>query len=378
VSIREIWIHALGAKIGGGITYLQSALPELFRQLEGRDVRVILLLPAALPAGIDAPGWVEVRTYPHASRQVFRLLFDQLVLPFQLLGGRGRTALYCTGSFSPFWPPVRTVALLRNAIYFDPEFLRRELPQTARIRRLQGWVIALGARRCAEVHYPTESMRRLVEEGYPALAPRGRANAFGINSRITAGGALVPRERAPGEPWTFLYVMNYTLQKNLGFLLGALAQARAAGLPVRVRITSRLADGPPATEAADRARIARDHLIESGYLELAGPQHGAALRQAYADADACVFPSICEAFGHPMLEALALGRPLICADRPFAREICGEHALYVDPERPEELVDLWRRWPEPAGSLPPLPSGELERRFSWEGHVSRLLEGLLR
>lgn len=373
--IEEIWIHALGAKIGGGITYLQSALPELFRQLEGRGVRVILLLPAALPAGIEAPDWVEVKTYPRASRQALRLLFDQLVLPFRLLGRRA--VLYCTGSFSPFWQPVRTVALLRNAIYFDPEFLRRELPRTARIRRLQGWVIASGARRCAEIHYPTASMRGLVEAAYPPLARQGRVNAFGINARIVQGGALAPRGRLAGEPWTFLYVMNYTLQKNLGYLLDALARAKAERLPVRVRLTSKLADGPPATEAADRERIARDGLVEAGYLELAGPQHGAALRQAYADADACVFPSICEAFGHPMVEALALGRPLVCADRPFAREICGDHALYVDPERPETLVELWRRWPEPAGAIPPLPPGELAERFSWQGHVARLLEGLL-
>lgn len=373
--VEEIWIHALGAKIGGGITYLQSALPVLFRQLEGRGVRVILLLPAALPAGIEAPDWVEVRTYPRASRQALRLLFDQLVLPFRLLGRRA--VLYCTGSFSPFWQPVRTVALLRNAIYFDPEFLRRELPKTARIRRFQGWVIALGARRCAEIHYPTAAMRGLVEADYPPLARQGRVNAFGINARIVQGGALAPRDRTAGEPWTFLYVMNYTLQKNLGYLLDALARAKTERLPVRVRLTSRLEDGPPATEAADRAQIARDRLVESGYLELAGPQHGAALRQAYADADACVFPSICEAFGHPMVEALALGRPLLCSDRPFAREICGEHALYIDPERPETLVDLWRRWPQPAGSLPPVRPEELARRFSWEGHVARLLEGLL-
>ena len=100
------------------------------------------------------------------------------------------------------------------------------------------------------------------------------------------------------------------------------------------------------------------------------------LSDAYRAADACLFPSLCESFGHPLVEALALGKPVIAADRPYAREICGEHALYVDPGKPEDLVGLWRRWPEPAHGLPALAQTELLRRFSWSDHVDRLLDGL--
>src|SRR5262249_37321169 len=151
----------------------------------------------------------------------------------------------------------------------------------------------------------------------------------------------------------FLYVMTYTLQKNLAFVLRALAQARSEGLRVAVAVTSRLDGGSPTSFARDRELIERHDLIGSGYLIPVGPKNGEELVRLYHDVDACLFPSVCESFGHPLVEALALRKPLVCADRPYAREVCGPHALYVDPDRPEELVRLWREWPAVRDRLPP-------------------------
>ena len=390
---REIWIHALGAKAGGGLTYLHAVLPELVRRLDGTGTRLVLLLPAPLAGPSRAalpdplPEWLEVRPLPRfAANAVSRVLFDQLVLPLWLLLRRrdrpGGAALFCSGSFAPLLPPVRTVVLLRNAIYFDDEFLARELPGRRRSLRLQGRLIAAGARRSAEVHFPSASFRSLVEQRHPRLAERARVNLYGVRPQFAAAPSPADQTPAPARPagegrrWTFLYVMTYTLQKNLGYVLEALGRAKAEGLPVRVQVTCRLDPGPRASQAADRALLARHQLIESGHLELLGPRFGAELLAAYEAADACLFPSLCESFGHPLVEAMALGKPLIAADRSYARELCGAHALYVDPRRPEELVALWRRWPAPAAGLPALPREELLGRFSWGDHVDRLLAGL--
>ena len=388
VQPSEIWIHALGAKVGGGITYLQSVLPELARRLEGTGTRLVLLLPSPLaPSDIPAlphpmPDWIEVRPLPRfAASPAARMLFDQLVLPLWLLGKRGRAVLFCSGSFAPLLPPVQTVVLLRNAIYFDDEFLACERPGLRRSLRLQGRLIAAGARRAHEVHFPSASFGSQVERRHPCLAGRARVNGYGVHPLFVpaAGTAEVPataRGNGRDPRWTFLYVMTYTLQKNLGFLLEALAQAKAEGLPVRVQVTSRLDAGPLATFAADRQLIERHALVDSGHLEPIGPRFGDELLAAYRAADACLFPSLCESFGHPLVEAMALGKPVIAADRPYAREICSAHALYVDPAKPEDLVALWRRWPEPTRGLPALSHPELLRRFSWSDHVDRLLDGL--
>lgn len=64
----------------------------------------------------------------------------------------------------------------------------------------------------------------------------------------------------------------------------------------------------------------------------------AEMRQAYARADALLFPSLEESYGLPLVEAIHLGLPIICADRPYARTLCGDVAIYFDPFQPQSLV----------------------------------------
>lgn len=49
-------------------------------------------------------------------------------------------------------------------------------------------------------------------------------------------------------------------------------------------------------------------------------------------ARALLFPSRAEGFGLPLLEAAALGVPVVCSDLPVARELLGTNAVYLDPD----------------------------------------------
>jgi len=62
------------------------------------------------------------------------------------------------------------------------------------------------------------------------------------------------------------------------------------------------------------------------------------LREAYTLATALVMPSLVETVGLPMLEAASVGTPVVAADRPYARDVCGDAALYFDPLDPESLA----------------------------------------
>jgi glycosyltransferase involved in cell wall biosynthesis len=63
----------------------------------------------------------------------------------------------------------------------------------------------------------------------------------------------------------------------------------------------------------------------------AGRLSDAALRLAYAGADAVVYPSLCEGFGRVCLEAMVTGSPLACSDLPVTREVSGSYGIYFDP-----------------------------------------------
>ena len=56
-----------------------------------------------------------------------------------------------------------------------------------------------------------------------------------------------------------------------------------------------------------------------------------ALRRLIAHAKALLMPSFAEGFGLPVIEALALGTPVIASDLPAHREVGGDLAIYRDP-----------------------------------------------
>ena len=71
-------------------------------------------------------------------------------------------------------------------------------------------------------------------------------------------------------------------------------------------------------------------------------------------------------FGLPLLEAEALGVPVLCTDLPVLREVGGEYPIYL----PEGDLYLWRqrietlaRGPRPPSVRPAIAPGVRERRL---------------
>jgi glycosyltransferase involved in cell wall biosynthesis len=79
-------------------------------------------------------------------------------------------------------------------------------------------------------------------------------------------------------------------------------------------------------------------LTDTGWIRFLGRLPGPAMREAYSAADAVFFPSLHESYGLPLVEAMALGLIVICADRPYARWLCEEEAVYFDPNSAESAV----------------------------------------
>jgi glycosyltransferase involved in cell wall biosynthesis len=56
------------------------------------------------------------------------------------------------------------------------------------------------------------------------------------------------------------------------------------------------------------------------------------LQALYTLAHVLLFPSLCEGFGWPIIEAQACGCPVVTSDRPPLTEVAGDAALFVPPE----------------------------------------------
>jgi glycosyltransferase involved in cell wall biosynthesis len=77
--------------------------------------------------------------------------------------------------------------------------------------------------------------------------------------------------------------------------------------------------------ALARCRTLHDRVI------LAHGLSSPALRRLITHAKALLMPSLAEGFGLPIIEALAVGTPVIASDLPAHREVAGNLAIYRDP-----------------------------------------------
>ena len=96
----------------------------------------------------------------------------------------------------------------------------------------------------------------------------------------------------------------------------------------------------------EQARPIREAAAASGrraLIRMPGYRQGRALRAAYAEAQALVFPSLCESFGIPVVEAMAQGIPVALADSTALPEIGGEAGWYFDPRSTESIANSLRR-----------------------------------
>jgi glycosyltransferase involved in cell wall biosynthesis len=126
----------------------------------------------------------------------------------------------------------------------------------------------------------------------------------------------------------FLYVGDTEWRKNLRGVLEALAD-----VPCQVKLVI------AGKRAPEDLRL-RNWLEETGTLErvvLPGYVPDDDLPCLYGHARGFIFPTRYEGFGLPIAEALACGCPVITSRNSSLPEVAGTAAIYIDPERPNEI-----------------------------------------
>jgi hypothetical protein len=192
----------------------------------------------------------------------------------------------------------------------------------------------------------TESMREQLVASYPELRdrvtviPQPVPHWFGVAPRFTA--------RVGTPALRLFYPAAGYPHKNHG-LFTRMDTVRDGASPVEIVVT--LGEGnaalpsPPAW-VRDVGRLDPEECMVW-----------------YRGVDALFFPSLLESYGLPLVEAMTMGLPIVCADLPYARWLCGEGGIYFDPRNAESAWQAIR---------------ELEQRLAhgwapdWSTALSRL------
>jgi glycosyltransferase involved in cell wall biosynthesis len=244
------------------------------------------------------------------------------------------------------WPPVEWLAGAADIVHSPAPLL---IPS----RRARPVITVHDLDFLAHPERASGEMRR----DYPSLvrAHSGRASLVVVNSQDTARAVQhelgVPAGRIvlcrPGVPsWIgtpapatppadryVLFVGTLEPRKNLGVLLDAWERLVVSrpGLP-RLRVVGGVR---PGGEHWVR-RMSRPPL--AGHVDYVGYVSAADRRALYEGAQLLVLPSLHEGFGLPVLEAMALGVPVITSDRGALPEVAGDAGITVKAEDPAGLA----------------------------------------
>jgi glycosyltransferase involved in cell wall biosynthesis len=290
------------------------------------------------------------------------------------------------------WPPIDWWTGAVDWIYCPAEYFvatRRarlavtshDVLQTLRFepprkRELLGRIFARADLILSVSHYNTQQLLEgfSIPEHRVAYVPNGAEDLFfqpapeQDRSRVRADLGL------PAKVPYLLSVANVQPRKNLLRLVKAVSRLPEVNSGELGLVLIGAGDGEEAVQLREAAAAAGPRAL----ICMPGYRQGNALRAAYAEAAALVFPSLCESFGIPAVEAMAQGTAVALADSTALPEIGGEAGWYFDPTSEEAITGTVRSLLD--------DSHERSRRialgrsiaagYNWQAANDRLVEAL--
>jgi glycosyltransferase involved in cell wall biosynthesis len=282
-----------------------------------------------------------------------------------LIGGRYDVALSATPLLVPSRASVKVVTVHDFDFLDHPERtwgeMRRDFPVMVSRHVRAADLVATNSRFTA-----LEAERRL---GIPP--ERLVVCRPGIPDWIAALDGWRDSRPAPGG--YILFVGTLEGRKNVPGLLAAYAKL-VAKRPAAPNLVLAGAAAPGASDWLQRALVGplANRVEVRGYV---APGERPAL---YAGAAMLVLPSYMEGFGLPVLEAMALGLPVLVSSRGALPEVAGDAGVILDPDDADGWADAMARVvAEPGLSASMSAKGRAQAaRFSWQDTAAALVDRL--
>lgn len=332
-----------------------AATPTGVQRYSGELARRIMSADAAarviVPSNALLPEWLPASRVTRSRLRGFA--FEQIALPWL---ARGATLLSLAASA----PLIK-----RDHVVMMPDALVARYPETFS-RRFVLWYTLMYrvlVRRARHLITISEFSRRELADVLRVAPERFTLVYAGHEHALDTAAEPVPLDDELAAQTAQPYVLcigSLTPSKNLAPATKALAEAG-----IRVVVVG--ASGVKRVYAEEQGLTA-----EGVYL--AGRLSDGQIARLLQGAQALVFPSLYEGFGLPVVEAQALGCPVIASDRASIPEVGGDGALYFDALRPEQAVALVRGLDSDA-RRELVQAGERNvARFSWDAGAQRILD----
>lgn len=352
---EHLVLYAPNVGTGGGLVLLRELLSA-----EWPAQRITAILDRrgkaeseAIPQAIDAI-WV--------TPSLRGRLRAELIL--RRIGG-ARHVVFCLHNLPPVFPVAAPVVCLVQNAYLAGLIKTSVLRGRVRLR--------IAAERFLASIFSRRVRRYVVQTPTMALALRQRLSPKDIPIDVLpfAPAQFVRTRELPKKPgrgaptsplkqWDFIYVSDGASHKNHRRLFAAWCILAEQGFAPSLAITlhpQRDAQLRDVVEKLNRSTVRIEDLGQLPHREVLA---------AYDRAGALIFPSYCESFGNPLIEAQSRGLPIVAAERDYVRDVCIPTETF-DPLSPRSIASAVLRFlgrnPGPVTLLTPDEfAAELHRR----------------
>ncbi|MGK9148840.1 glycosyltransferase family 4 protein [Plantibacter flavus] len=269
----------------------------------------------------------------------------------------GADLIHSPATLGPARSSMPTVVTMHDMLYWsNPELMTTPL-YTEPVKFME----RLASRNAARVLTISEVSRTEIEKYLHV--PRERIDLVPL-----AGTRPQIGERRPDTSAPFLLATgNRRPHKNWASLIRALP---LLGEDVRPRLVITGSHGEDPLTAVVAETGMQDWVDLKGWLS------NEELGSLYERATIMAMPSFVDGFSLPALEAMMVGLPVMMSDIPVYHEVCGDAALYLDPNSLESIAGVMRTAMTEPERMAALASAGVERakQFSWERAATGTLE----
>jgi glycosyltransferase involved in cell wall biosynthesis len=378
----HLFINALAASAGGGLTYLRNLIPHL---ADRNDVHTTVFLSGRLRNELPESTNISFLQADNSSSIVSRFWFEQWELR-RLIRSNKVDVLLSAGNFAIWDSPVPQILLSRNSLYTSRHFnsdLRdrgeyRLWIDTHLKRVVAKWSIYAADSTVAPSEAFAQELREWTGRKIRVIHHGFDKEAFhGDNSPLPA--ATQKQLSSKADAFRLLFISHYNYYRNFETLFRAipLIKRGLGSRPIALFLTCKLVAGAnPGTYRTDSAsRLVRELGISNDVVELGAIPYRL-LHHIYRAADVYVSPAYAESFAHPLVESMSSGLPVVASDLPVHKEVCGSAAMYFERFSPQQLAERVVEIAQAPQLATQLSKTGIERStaFSWKNHVERIVE----
>ncbi|MFQ3575481.1 MAG: glycosyltransferase family 1 protein [Cytophagales bacterium] len=326
--MKKLFIEAVNIGSGGGITHIREFLRYASPQEFGFD-EVEIWGSKKLLSQIPDKEWLKKKTHPLLNGGFLKkMIWQWFFLPKELK--KDLYFLYLPAGNNVRYHPK--VSFCQNLQPFDPKTQKEYGWSLTRLRLM---ILGITQAKCFQS-----------SDGVIYLTDYSMKESFKYSGDLSQKSVVIPHaveiekffkgdfsQKENPKPFKILYVSTIVFYKRQDVLLEAVGMLSQKGFEVELTLVG----GVFSDSMKKLLDLKSKYGLTDRQVKFVTKTEHDELPQFYKEADLFVMASSCETFGITLLEAMATGIPVLCADNPSLKETLADGGEYYETFSPKDL-----------------------------------------